>query len=167
MKKIIGIAACVTMVFLSGCTMSKSKDISIAFKELSYGVISVGGTSVTEDDDDKSPSGNTVSHSKMSITEKTDTITGEIGRVFGVNFVLLSNINAYFPVTRRWTFPSKIGAPGGEQVGSVTREDGIVTNTKQWMYYTFEEDYEIVKGKWVLQYFYKNQEIYKKTFVVQ
>lgn len=167
MRKLIGPVVIVFVLTWTSCNMAKTNSASLTFKELSYGVISAGGTSVVDDDDDKSPSGNTVKHTKLSVSEVTDTIIGEIGAVFGVNFILQSNVNAYIPVTRKWTFPSKIGDSSGEKVKSVSRQDVITTNSNQWMYYTLEQEYEIVKGKWMLQYFYKGQEIYKKTFILE
>lgn len=134
---------------------------------INYGVISSKATKINNDFDEKSVTGNTVIQNGLRIIEKTDTVEGKIGLIFGVNFVINNPETKMIPVKRVWTLPKETTMLNGKSIKSITRNDFIKTNISEWMYYTIENESEIIKGKWTIQYFYKNKEILKKDFFMK
>jgi hypothetical protein len=45
--------------------------------------------------------------------------------------------------------------------------DIIISNTPTWVYYTIENENEIIPGEWTVQYLYKGLEIYSKKFTMK
>lgn len=158
----------VTLLFLTllGCAINKKKE-SFEVKELSYGVLASKKTVIANDEDNKSASGNTVLQGSLEVTEKSDSIKGEIGLIFGVQFMIKHKENLPLLVERVWTFPKAITSPNGKRIKNTKRSDYVYTNQPIWMYYTIENKSEIVPGRWVIQYFYKGKEIFKKTFIIE
>lgn len=134
---------------------------------INYGVLSSESTKINDDFDEKSVTGNTVLQKELKVIEKTDTIEGKIGQIFGINFTIKHSETKMIPVKRVWTLPKETIMLNGEPTKSITRSDYITTNTSEWMYYTIENESEIIKGKWTIQYFYMNKEVLKKEFFIK
>lgn len=157
----------ITLIITFSCSSIGHIIKNSPVEEINYGVLSSQQTIIDDDFDEKSPSGNTVLQRKLKVVKKTDTIEGKLGLIFGVNFIMNNEENISIPVKRVWTLPTKIEMPNGDIIQSVERTDIINTNVPMWMYYTVEYPNEIVKGKWTIQYFYKNKEIYIKDFFMK
>jgi hypothetical protein len=166
MRKINFYLIVLLVSILQGCSILKNNNTFTA-KELSSGILATENTIIANDGDRKSPSGNTVLQENLRIIKETNTIKGEKDLVFGVKFIVNNKEDILISVDRVWTFPKEIKMSDGKLVRSIKRSDVIRTNSPEWMYYTIEDQNEIVPGKWTLQYFYKGKEIFKKVFVMQ
>ena len=138
---------------------------TLSFEDLGSGVLTAEGAEVYEDD--LSVSGNTISYYDLAVKNPSTRFKGEIGAIFGIHFRI--NHENYVPleITRTWAFPQPIAMEGEEPVRSVTRSEVIYTNEPVWMYYTIEEEKEIVPGRWVLTYEYQGEVLFRKSFHMQ
>lgn len=136
-------------------------------EEIVSGILSSTSQYVNKDSQNQSLSGNTVSHYGVNIMEKTDTIKGEIGLLFGTQFEIKSEKDEYLTTKRTWTFPIETEMEDGRKTKSSTRTMHISTNSPKWTYYTIENENEIIPGEWSVQYVYKGKVIYFKRFYMK
>ncbi|MFK7756066.1 MAG: hypothetical protein AB8B53_03955 [Flavobacteriales bacterium] len=131
----------------SSCASKQDLKLPFIFQELTYGVLESKKAVSNYDEENKSPSGGTVMQKELSVISQTDAFKGEKELIFGVQFIVNCQNNLSIPVTRVWTFPSKIILPNGKSITELKRTDIVYTNRPMWMYYTIEDESEIVPGR--------------------
>jgi hypothetical protein len=133
------------------------------FIPVSYGI---GESKVSETvDDSESVTGHHNYISDFRVDTRTDTIPAQLGTEFGIRFTLKSNMDRFITLRKVWTFPHPINN-GHKQFSTIQSDLEITPNDPMFSSYLFEKDYELVKGKWTLCFYYQDQLLYRKVFVV-
>ncbi len=101
--------------------------------------------------------------------EYTDVITAELGKSFGISFYVLVN-NSHKEVdielTTRIIHPKLTNPVTGKSAEQQTDTFIYTTPYYQYLYATFEYDYERVNGTWVFQVWKGQQLMLEKSFEV-
>lgn len=154
-------------VLLSGCSiLKKSTDsIKVDFEELNYGLVSA--TDQYSKPDQEDPTGTHSYSAFYKLIEKTDSINVNLGDRIGVQYNLKSNVNKWVPVRQVWIFPSQMINDKGEKFDKLDYIINRPTNDNRWANYKFEEEYELLKGKWIFQVYFEGNKLYEKEFYLE
>lgn len=137
----------------------------IKFSELDYGICKT--TTVYQEHMENSPSGNYSQSTGFKLLEQTDKIPGKIGQEFGIEYILRSGITTDILIEQVWIFPGTITDDQGKKFKELRYSVSKPTNERTYSVYTLEKDFEVVKGTWTYQMFYKGKKIYERKFYVE
>jgi hypothetical protein len=101
------------------------------------------------------------------LIKKTDTIYAKIGTSFGVQYILDSQIDKSIQLRQVWTFPNKMVNDKGKVFNNVDYTIKRPTNVSVGANYTIENDYELIKGKWIFQIYNGKKKLYQKEFYLE
>jgi hypothetical protein len=152
------------------CCFSKGKTaqpaaFKIDVKELSYGICKT--KQIETENSENSPTGHHIISEGFNLVKRTDTIPGELGLVFGIEFILSTKETTSIDIEKAWIFPSEMKDEKGKSFKEVRYSLELNTNEITFSTYKFENQYEIVKGEWTYQMSYKGKKIYEKKFYIR
>jgi hypothetical protein len=114
-----------------------------------------------------SPSGSRILSNGLTILKQTDHIPGKLGVNFGTLYIMKANVTKNIPVEEVWIFPSSMKDDNGKEFRMLRYTIEKPTNQETYSTYSFEQKYEIVKGKWIYQMFYHGVKIFERKFYVE
>ena len=156
------------VLFLSftGCSIFKNESsLKINVEELGYGIGETKSVSIKTMDN--SPTGTHRLSKGFTITQKTDTIPGEIGKQFGVVYIMHATIYKDILVEQVWTFPAPMVDDNGKEFKELRYQILKSTNEETYSTYFLEKEYEVIKGEWIYQMFYDDQKIFERKFYIE
>jgi hypothetical protein len=121
----------------------------------------------------KEKSDSSFGHEKMvldqfELIKQTDTIPAKIGSEFGMEFIVKCPQQKTVTLTIRWTFPSPIvNKKTGETFVHSLHPRTYTNGEKSFSVYLLEEDNEVVKGNWKMDFLYNDEIICTKTFFLE
>ena len=136
---------------------NNQKKIEYKFKQLSYGHYKY---------DKDSDSG-------VKLIKKTNKIPAEeLEELFGVEVSLVSKTYdrgiVIDGIAVKCIFPKTIVDSEGNKFKEITKTYMVPANIPQfYSIYDFDEEFDIVKGEWILQMFYKNKKVLEQKFLVK
>jgi|GEM_PF-6337903 len=102
--------------------------------------------------------------------EITDTVTAQTGKTFGISFYFLVN-NSHketnIEITTRILHPVMTHPQTQQQATGQTDTFIYTAPYYQYHYFTFEYDYELVKGHWTFQVWQADTLFLEKQFIVR
>ncbi len=105
--------------------------------------------------------------SKYKLLLTTDTIVSDIGKDFGVEFIIQTANKVILPVKLVWEYPKPMKNPYNGNTYKVSETDELIVTNQQFFYsYSLDYEYELVEGLWGFKVYYQNVEIYKHYFLV-
>lgn len=121
----------------------------------------------------KDPSG-TTAHGTVgvvddySLVEQTDTVCARLGLSFGVEYVLVGKPEGKV-VSIDWVTrfpPGGMTRPSGQHFTESRLATFKIIGDRSYRDYTFDETWEMVPGKWSLEFYHQGRKIGEKTFTV-
>ena len=152
-------------LIVASCISSKDGSRKVSITETNYGLYKA--VAKGQVDNEKSATGKTTISENMGFYETTTTVPLTKGIRFGVEFIVNGKADKSMEIEVVWTYPQKIKNEKGEEYAQYKHRSIKYTNTKTWTGYIINKDYEMVKGVWLLEIFYKNKKLYQKEFNVQ
>ena len=134
---------------------------------IEYGIYEYSSYERTKDD--KSPSGYLRRIKGVSFVEKTEIINARIGKRFGIQFIIQGEpegeeVDVEIVITLP---PEGIKNPEKlEPIYKIQRIKKVKIGNINLKGYGFDNEYEIVPGKWVFQISYNNEVLLKKEFII-
>jgi hypothetical protein len=153
------------LILLFSCGTVKNKKNDITLTEVNYGLYK--GKNLYNRNNKKSPSGVDIVSKNNGFYEKTNKVPLKFGISFGSEFILNSSSNKIIKIETVWKYPKKIKNDEGKYFSELRKTSSKRTNEKKWTGYVINRDYEMVKGKWVLEIYHDNKRLYKKKFFVE
>ena len=138
--------------------------ISIEFAELDYGLAQVGDRRPMKADN--VPTGERNVSTTLDFVEHTDSIQIAPKASFGIMYMLKAIDSVDINVDVEWIFPKKMVDDKGNKYKSIRYTSKKPTNTELGNTYTFDEQYEMIEGKWILNIYYENKKLFSRTFIV-
>ena len=158
-----------TALLLAACVSSPeltSDQISQMEVEVeSYGVYKV--SQVKEVDNDTYVAGSSLEAKKFELVEQVDLISAKAGTTFGTSFSfnnLPENQKNQFRLVMK--FPEMTDPDSGMTQTYYESSEVIKNGTTRFKGFTFEYDWELVKGEWIYQVYYKDTLLAEKSFNV-
>jgi hypothetical protein len=159
----------IILLLISGCSIFKkphdTTPLTVDFVELNYGICDQDLLKYKKQKN--TPTGTRGVVSGFNLIEQTDTIPGEKGLTFGVEYLLKSKMRGHITIEQVWVFPTIVTNEKGEKYKEIRYPFSKPTNKKTATTFTFVEDYEIVKGEWKYQLFFKGDLLYERKFYVE
>ena len=122
-------------------------------------------------DDESSPTGNMLfSSDSVIVLEETDTIHAKLGVQFGTVFNLISGDTSQVLLKFKevWHFPEGMTDLYGNPMEShPVMVEFIVNGGRQYSCYMFEEEHELVKGRWIVETYFGKKLLFKKSYIVR
>jgi len=159
MKKYL-LSILVILLFLTGCAAEITGG-----KILKYGIYTATEVKIVKAEG--TAAGKRRISEDAEILENTTQIPATIGKGFGIRYVINGK-----PDGRQINIRVKVAHPPMKNpekekavtISEYTRKAKI--GTIIWNDYTFDEEWELVTGKWTIQIYYKDQKLLEKTFTV-
>ena len=102
------------------------------------------------------------------LIKRTEKIRAKLGVEFGVEYILKSNSNETILLDIEWIYPKEIIDPADNKKIRIIRYGiGLPTNFVNNGNYTLEKPFEVVKGDWQLNIYYKDKMIYRRKFILE
>ncbi|MDB5150331.1 MAG: hypothetical protein JWQ57_4351 [Mucilaginibacter sp.] len=131
--------------------------------EISYGIYT--SKTILKEAMAESPTGNHNYTDTSILVKKTQKIPAKSGIEFGAEYRLSGEQNDTARIEIEWIFPSEMQDPAkGTKYKSIKYPLFIPANMVNNSSYTLENDYEIIKGNWVLNIYYDDKILYSKKF---
>ncbi len=164
MKLLFFLALCLTMSFSFAQTTVVTKQYgTLEFTELDHGIASkVEGTTEAA----KTPSGTHGWLADFVITDVTDSIPLIHKKTFGVVYIMGAKDAMDVGVDIEWIYPQKIKNDKGEKFKSIRYSTRRPTNIPSASSYSLDQDYEMVKGKWVLNIYVEDKKVFSRAFIL-
>ena len=140
-------------------------DVNLQVQELKSGMSE--SRTVYKKEMTDSPSGLQSFSDHFRVVKQTDSIPARLGQKFGVIFQMNSNVDDFLEVEQVWIFPSPIRFADGKEFKEVRYNIEKPTNEPTFSFYELENEYEVVKGEWIYQMFYKGKKIFEKKFYLE
>jgi len=158
------------LFLLSNCSFTKhiirtNGNVTCDFKELSHGIYIS-----TVDSIDSSKYSQIGHHSfvkDVDLLFVTDTINGEIGTHFGIEYMVKTPFDTSLNIKKVWIFPDKMIGENGKKYYQLKRDLTIDTNASLFTSYGFDNDFEIIPGKWILRLYCNSKLLYEKIFIIR
>jgi len=147
------------------CVSNKLGEGEISITETNYGLYKAVATG--QIDNEQSATGKTNVAHNIGFYETTTNIPLTKGIQFGAEFIVNGKANQEVELEVVWTYPQKIKNNNEVEFSQYKSTSTRSTNDKTWTGYIINKDYEMVKGVWLLEIFYKNKKLYQKEFIVQ
>lgn len=151
------------MLFSLSAVAAKPK---IKVERISYGLCSVDASRSVELA--ASPTGTQKFNSGFNLVKRTNKVPAQLGQHFGVEYLIKADpgIEAV-EVECVWVYPTPITNPKGQVFKEARYTSVKSTNYISNLSYSFDKEYEVVKGKWLLQLYYKKVKIFEQAFFVE
>lgn len=158
-----------SLIFIIGSSFmtninSTKNDNTFDLIELSHGIYITRADSAQKSYE--SPTGIRSYVSDVVLSYETDTIYGELGIHFGMEYMFKTLIDTTLKIKKVWIFPNKMINNSGKEFYQIQRDQIIKTNYIYYTGYSFEDYYEIIPGKWILRLYSNDKLLYEKVFVV-
>ena len=143
-----------------------AKPKKIKAERISYGLCSVD---VTEEVAlETSPTGSQNVTSGFRLVKRTNRVPAELGQRFGVEYIIRADPGIEeVEVECVWVYPTPVTNPEGQVFKEVRYTSVKSTNYISNLTYSLDKEYEVVKGKWLLQLYYKKVKIFEQAFFVE
>lgn len=151
------------MLFNLSAVAAKPK---IKVERVSYGLCSVDVTQKIALEG--SPTGSQGLTSGFHLVKRTNRVPAELGQRFGVEYIINADPGVEaIEVECVWVYPTPITNPEGEVFKEARYTSIKSTNYISNLSYSFDKEYEVVEGKWLLQLYYKEVKIFEQAFFVE
>lgn len=112
-----------------------------------------------------SPTGDHGVAEKQVLVKKTEKIPGKLGVEFGTEYKLVGVDKEIAVIEIEWVFPQEIIDPIKKtKFSSIRYAIDLPVNAPNASTYSLDNDFEIIKGTWQLNLYYKGKNIYSKKF---
>ena len=102
------------------------------------------------------------------LIKRTEKITARLGIEFGVEYILKSSLNDTISLDIEWIYPKEIIDPvDKKKVKSIRYGIDLPANFINNGNYKLENAFEVVKGNWQLNIYYKSKLIYRRKFILE
>lgn len=139
----------------------------LKFQEISHGTYQINDFIPFESEGEPSGSYRYGSSATTKIIEQTDTIPTELNTAFGISYQIDSESSEEYLIEKVWTFPTEIIDDEGKKFKQMKKSLKVKTNQHLYSFYLLEKEYEMVKGEWRLEFFFKGKKLYEKKFFIQ
>lgn len=164
-KVLLGMFCSMLFSFCSIFTFATTKP-KIKVERISYGLCSVNVTESVALEG--SPTGSQNMTSGFRLVKRTNRVPAELGQRFGVEYIIRADPGIEeVEVACVWVYPSPVTNPQGQVFKEVSYTSVKSTNSISNLSYSFDKEYEVVKGKWLLQLYYKKVKIFEQAFFVE
>ena len=163
MKKSLQIA--MLLLLFGVCIKVNAQQTKPAFKfsELSYGMYA--SQTIEKEKMDESPSGDHKVVAKQVLLKKTERVLAKIGSEFGTEYKLVGDSKDTVTLQLEWIFPHEMTDPVKKvSFKSIKYPIDLPVNAANASTYSLDNDFEVVKGAWQLNIYYKDKIIYSKKF---
>ena len=147
--------------------IAKAQHVNPVFKfsEVSHGLYS--SQTVAKETMAESPSGTHTVVEKQILLKQTEKIPAKIGSEFGTEYKLTGNNADTVILEIEWVYPHEIiDKQKNTSFKSIRYPIQIPANAANASTYSLEDDFEVVKGDWLLNIYSDNKIIYSKRFQV-
>jgi len=152
----------ILLTTLAGCSNGPKDAV---FHEISYGICKVPDFIPFDSED--SPSGNYRYGASTKIVTKTDTIPAILNSVFGISYQVDSKTNEEIVLEKIWIPPTEIIDDNGKKFKKIKVKSKTKTNKLIYSYYFLEKEYEIIKGEWIVQFFFDGKKLHERKFFLK
>lgn len=115
-----------------------------------------------------SPTGSQNVTSGFRLAKRTNRVPAELGQRFGVEYIIRADPGIEeVEIECVWVYPSPVTNAQGQVFKEARYTSVKLTNYISNLSYSFDKEYEVVKGKWLLQLYYKNVKIFEQAFFVE
>jgi len=160
----------VSAIFLTACAstpeLTSDQVSNIDVKVADYGVYELG--KLNEIDDKDYIAGSSLEAETLIHTKTTDSLVAQVGITFGVNFSISG-----LPTERKMTFREVMVFPEMTDPETGVKQSYYETTAKynnnltKFKGFTFEYDWELVKGDWTYQIYYQDTLLAEQVFDVK
>lgn len=156
-----------SLLFFASCNehTHRNDEPPYHFQEISHGIYATESTS--REASTESPSGFQRFSSGVNLIKTCNVITAIKGKEFGIQYTIESNRDTTLLVKKVWEFPDTITNNNGEKFSRLERKMYVSTNQQLFTFYSLDEDYEVIKGKWILKFFLQDHLLYQRTFILK
>ncbi len=113
------------------------------------------------------PNDSSSSHTfKFKVIRTTDSIPEKLYSVFGVSYQIVGFKNADLRATVEWIYPKPIRETDGYLYGSQRTNLSLAANTETSCFFITSRVAEMVKGKWVLNYYLEGELVFSRNFII-
>lgn len=152
------------VILLSSCGfIEKPNPKDVTTKILNYGE---GSAKVLEEHEDENvPSGKRFTTDyNLGISQTSDTINLYKGVQFGIEYIIESPRSSLIDIKTVWYFPSSIVNNERREFSASEYSIRKLTNKYTYSSYELNQDYEMKEGEWIIELFYEDKKILKKSF---
>lgn len=155
------------LILFSCCSTFSFAQSKIKVKKLRYGIC-LPDSAAQPVALQTSPTGTQKISSGFYLVKQTNKIPAKMGQRFGVAYIIQTDprIKAV-EVECVWVYPTPITNPKGGVFKDVRYSSVESTNKSTYSNYSLDKEYEVVKGKWLLQLYYKKVKIFEQSFIVE
>lgn len=134
----------------------------ITYKELSSGICTTNV--VGQDSAADSPNGFRNIVDNFRLVKETNKIPATMQQQFGVQFVLEAPIDTMISIEQAWIFPHEMTDSKGQKFKEIRHPVEQPTNQVTFAIYSIDYDYEMIKGKWILEMSYDGKLLCQKVY---
>ena len=163
MNKIKILLLFIGIIVLHGKVSAQQNNLPFKFSETNYGYY----RSVTVETEQMpgSPSGDHKVVTNQVLIKQTARIPAKIGSDFGINYKLSGNKKDTVQLEIEWVFPQEMVNPAQNiKYKSIRYPIDLPCDAANGSTYSLDNDFEVIKGDWLLNVYYNNQIIYIKKF---
>lgn len=159
-----------TAIFLTACASTSaltSDQVSQIDVEVeSYGLYEI--SQVKEVNNDTYIAGSSLTAGSYVLSEQTDTITAKVGTTFGASFKFSGLPTKQKIIFREvMKFPEMTDPDTGMTQSYYESSREFKNGTRKYKGFTFEYDWELVKGDWIYQIYYQDTLLAEQAFKVK
>ena len=152
-------------LILTGATSYAMADQSISIKILDYGI--AGASDTSREDNKDVISGYITSGKNITIKETTERIPATMGINFGFHYLVMSAEDKNIVLDVKVLHPPLTNPNTQEtKVSDEWQERAHCLMFKGFEGWTFDNDWELVPGEWIVQIYYKGEKLVEKSFVI-
>ena len=138
----------------------------VEFKKKKYGLYESEIVGIVEDEN--TPMGYSNAVDNVVHVKKTTKIPAQLGVEFGTEWETKSKEDGFIQVERVWIFPRPMINYNGESFSEIRTTEYIMANGgHEFSGYSFEKEFEIIKGTWTYQVFYNGKKVLEQKFQVK
>ncbi|MBS1503138.1 MAG: DUF3859 domain-containing protein [Bacteroidetes bacterium] len=163
MKKSLFIVSLFAFLIVSINALAQQDPPEVTLTEISHGIYS--SQVIAKEKMDESPSGDHRVVARQVLVKKTEKIPAKLGAEFGAEYKLKSTGKDSVNIEIEWIFPHAIVDPAkNASYESIRYALTLGPADVNASTYSLDNDFEVVKGTWLLNVYYDNKIIYSQKF---
>ncbi|MCG6890791.1 MAG: DUF3859 domain-containing protein [Gammaproteobacteria bacterium] len=148
-------------IMITGCSTVSVSNFSL----IEFGTVQTKLDKLSETDDPNFTDMNDVKFEKM--LSESNHIPAKLGTEFGFRFEIIGEPSGeYITVECAGTHPDLTNPHNGQSFSSYRYTDKYVIGRTVYYGFSFDEEWEIAPGTWILSIFYKEEKMLEKEFHV-
>ncbi|MBS1637747.1 MAG: DUF3859 domain-containing protein [Bacteroidetes bacterium] len=159
LRKALIVFACLGLIH---CSVFRHKAADVVFSEMNHGLYQTQNEDVLASD-----SAMATDSIHYKFLEQVDTIPALTGTSFGMEYKVTSTSAKEVTLKRVWVFPYPMKDKKGRRYERWENKMRVSVNETHFTYYKFVKHYELLKGKWKLQFYQGDKLIYERAFIVK